>query len=128
MMEEALEILIYVVTTAVAGALGTWGTMALNAVRKQAKLHASATFINMLEKAIASGAKRAKENGLDQHAAGWLTEVLSYTKQSIPDAIAQQKVTSDQIVKKIEAMKPDLETMLATAAAGAAADFMRSRR
>lgn len=106
-MDELLALITQVVLTVVAGLLGTYGTMALSAIRKKSKAVASEATIAIIETAIASGMAYAKKEGLQEKTEAWLSTVLGYTRQSIPDTLASEGVKDSQLRKKVEAMAED---------------------
>lgn len=104
-MEDLLDMIVTMIVTALSGALLTYGTLALRALRAQMKARLTAGNIAIIDKTIQSGVDYAKAQGLDEQASGWLSTVLGYTQKQIPDTLAQNKVDADQLYRKIEGVK-----------------------
>lgn len=104
-MDEALDYLTQLLASAVLFVASYYGRKALVAAQAFMKARASAQAIVLIEKAISSGVRKAKEAGLEEHMQGWLSSVLSYTKQSIPETLEREKIDDDQLANKIEAMR-----------------------
>lgn len=103
-MEDLIEMLAQIAALAVSAVITTYGTMALQAVRKRATNDATKAFIDILEKTIESGVAYAAKEGIDKSAANWLTQVMVYTKNSIPETLAREGISDDALRTKIESL------------------------
>lgn len=111
-MDEFLEMLVQFAVTLLTAAMTYYGSIALAAVRSYAKSKMSASNVALIERTIDSAAAYVKAQGLDTESAAWVSEMMGYTKRSIPETLDREKVGDVQLINKIKAMKPDIEDRL----------------